>query len=148
MKRFIYIFLSTTLISVLAGIFIFNMYEKNTIETIEVINTNEKIYMLLYGSYNTKEKVDKLNLDTYILDNSNNFYEVYIGITKNLKNAEKIRGIYEKKGNNIYIREKNIDNLEFIDYLNIIESTMDEKSDEEIINIEKNIIKKYKELYE
>ena len=38
--------------------------------------------------------------------------------------------------------------MEFIDYLNYMENNLNDKSNEEIINIEKNIIDKYKEIYE
>lgn len=147
MKRFLVICSISIFVSFISGEMIFNIYRKNLENTISVINEKEKVYMLLYGSYNSKEKVDNLNLDNYIVINNNGFYEVYVGISKKIENCEKIRGIYKKRGNNIYIREKEISNMEFIDYLNYIDN-LNDKSDDEIINIEKNIINKYKELYE
>ncbi len=148
MKRFLIICFISIFISFISGELIFNVYRKNLDDTISVINEKEKVYMLLYGSYNNIDKVNKLELDDYIMIKDNNFYEVYVGISKNLKNSERIRGIYKERGNNIYIREKEISNMEFIDYLNYIENNLNDKSNEEIINIEKNIIDKYKEIYE
>ena len=148
MKRFLIICFISIFISFISGELIFNVYRKNLDDTISVINEKEKVYMLLYGSYNNIDKVNKLELDDYIMIKDNNFYEVYVGISKNIENCEKIRGIYKEMGNNIYIREKEISNMEFIDYLNYMENNLNDKSNEEIINIEKNIIDKYKEIYE
>ena len=148
MKKFFLLCIFTSMISIISGTFVFNIYKNNIDETITVMNTNEKVYMLLYGSYNSKDKVNKLSLDNYILENNNNFFEVYVGISKKLENAEKIRGIYKEMGNNIYIRKKNIDNIEFINFLDISENNFKEMSSEEILKLENNIINKYKEIYE
>ena len=148
MKKFFLLCIFTSMISIISGTFVFNIYKNNIDETIAVMSTNEKVYMLLYGSYNSKDKVNKLSLDNYILENNNNFFEVYVGISKKLENAEKIRGIYKEMGNNIYIREKNIDNIEFINFLDISENNFKEMSSDEIIKLENNIINKYKQIYE
>ena len=94
MKRFLSIFFFTTTISILFGIFIFGIYIKN-IKDIVSVSKDTNVYMLLYGTYNNKDKVDKLNLDNYILEVNDNFYEVYIGISLSLENASKIREIYK-----------------------------------------------------
>ena len=106
MKKFFLLCIFTSMISIISGTFVFNIYKNNIDETIAVMSTNEKVYMLLYGSYNSKDKVNKLSLDNYILENNNNFCEVYVGISKKLENAEKIRGIYKEMGNNIYKGKK------------------------------------------
>ena len=85
MKRFIYTFLFTTFISILFGFFIFGIYKKNITEVV-MSSSDINIYMLLYGSYNSKEKVDKLNIDDYLLIHDNNFYEVYVGISMSKEN--------------------------------------------------------------
>ena len=108
MKRFLIICFISIFISFISGELIFNVYRKNLDDTISVINEKEKVYMLLYGSYNNIDKVNKLELDDYIIIKDNNFYEVYVGISKNLKNSERIRGIYKERGNNIYKRKRNI----------------------------------------
>ena len=103
--------------------------------------------MLLYGSYNSKEKVDNLSLDNYILENENGFYKVYVGVNFSLENANKIKEIYKEKGNIIYVREKEISNLEFIDYMQNNEIDFSNLDKKEILSIEKNIIDKYKEIF-
>ena len=148
MKRFISVFFTSIFISVLIGIFIFTMYRNSVDDVISMVNEEESFYMLMYGTYNSKDKINKLDIDNYFVISTNNYYEVYVGITKKLENANKIRGIYKEKGNSIYIREKNISNLELIEFIKDKEVDIENKSNEEIINIENEIINKYKELYE
>ena len=145
MKKLFIMCLISGFISVMFGNYIFNIYKNKLDDTLEVISTNEKVYMLLYGSYNSKEKVDNLKISDYLLE-VDDFYKVYIGITRTIENANTIKEIHKQLGNDIYIREKIINNLEFLDYLNYNDN-YEKKSNEEILNIQKNIIKKYKELF-
>ena len=147
MKRLLLTIIFTTTISILFGSYIFSSYKKEVDKIISASLTTEKAYMLLYGSYNTKEKVDNLSLDNYILENENGFYKVYVGVNFSLENANKIKEIYKEKGNIIYVREKEISNLEFIDYMQNNEIDFSSLDKNEILSIEKNIIDKYKELF-
>ena len=147
MKRLILTCFFTTTISILFGTYIFSSYKKEVNNIISASSVTEKAYVLLYGSYNTKEKVDNLTLDNYILENENGFYKVYVGVNFSLENANKIKEIYKEKGNIIYIREKEISNLEFIDYMQNNEIDFSNLDKNEILSIEKNIINKYKELF-
>ncbi len=146
MKKFLSTILFTSMISIIFGNMIFYIYKKDAIDTIEVMNNQEYIYMVLYGSYNNMDKVNNLKLNNYILENDNGYYRVYIGVSKSLENATKIKEIYNKLGNNTYIRNIKMDNIEFIDYLDNVELDFNSKSDNEILVIENNIINKYKEI--
>lgn len=148
MKKLLYTCLFTIIVSVLFGNYIFLSYKKSIEKIVNASISSEKIYMLLYGSYNSLDKVKNINLDNYILEEENGFYKVYVGITKNEENLKKLREIYKEKGNIIYVREKYISNLELIDYIMNSESNFDNISNEEILSIENNIINKYKEFYE
>ena len=101
--------------------------------------------MLIYGSYYTIEKAKKNNLNNYILKEEDGFYKVYIGVTKSKENAEIIREIYKEKGNDIYIKEKRISGLEFMDYLYNVDVDFKILTEGEILEIQNNIINKYKE---
>lgn len=146
MKKFLSTILFTSMISIIFGNMIFYIYKKDAIDTIEAMNNQEYIYMVLYGSYNNMDKVNNLKLNNYILENDNGYYRVYIGVSKSLENATKIKEIYNKLGNNTYIRNIKMDNIEFIDYLDNVELDFNSKSDNEILVIENNIINKYKEI--
>ena len=105
MKKLFIMCLISGFISVMFGNYIFNIYKNKLDDTLEVISTNEKVYMLLYGSYNSKEKVDNLKISDYLLE-VDDFYKVYIGITRTIENANIIKEIHKQLGNDIYIREK------------------------------------------
>ena len=146
MKRFLITILFTTLVSILYGNIIFNVYKKNATNILEVMQSEEQVYAVLYGSYNNIDKVKNLKLNNYIIENEDGYYRVYVGISKNIENASKIREIYNKLGKGTYIRNVVVDSIDFIDYLNSIEFNLMDKSDDEILKIETDIINKYKEL--
>lgn len=146
MKRFLITILFTTLVSILYGNIIFNVYKKNATNILEVMQSEEQVYAVLYGSYNSIDKVKNLKLNNYIIENEDGYYRVYVGISKNIENASKIREIYNKLGKGTYIRNVVVDSIDFIDYLNSIEFNLMDKSDDEILKIETDIINKYKEL--
>lgn len=103
--------------------------------------------MILYGSYNNKSKVEKLKIDNYILKKEGNFYRVYVGATSSLDNAERIKNIYLKQGASVYIRNEVSYDIDFVDYLQSVDNYTD-KTDEDILEIQKNIVKKYKDKFE
>lgn len=147
MKRLLFTSIFTAIISLVLGNYIFSSYKKTVENLITASGSSEKVYMLLYGSYNSKEKVDNILLDNYILEEENGFYKVYVGVSLSLENSNKIKEIYKESGNSIYIKERYISSLEFIDYLNNSEQNFSELSKERILGIEDNIINKYKEIF-
>ena len=147
MKKLVLTCFFTTTLSVALGSYIFASYKESIENIINASLATEKVYMLLYGSYNSKEKVDKLSLEEFILENENGFYKVYVGVTKSLENANILKGIYKEKGNIIYVREKDINSLEFIDYMQREDVDFSNLNNDKILSIEKNIINKYKEIF-
>lgn len=147
MKKLFLTCLFTALISILFGNYIFSSYKKSIENIIAASTSSEKVYMILYGSYNSLDKVNNLKIENYILENENGYYKVYVGVTFYLENANKIREIYKENGNSIYIKEKYINNLEFIDYLMNKDSEYLNLSNDEILSRQKDIISKYKELF-
>lgn len=147
MKKLFITLLVTGLISFLFGNYIFSVYKNNLEDVIKSASSlYETIYMLQYGSYKNKEDALNNDLDNYILEIEEGFYKVYVGITFSRENALKIKEIYKKKGNDIYVKEKLINNLEFLDLLNSYDNLINEKDNNEILSIQNNIIDKYKEL--
>lgn len=147
MKRLLFTCFFATVLSLAFGNYIFSSYKSAAERIISSSLQSEKVYMMLYGSYNNKEKINKLSLDNYILIEEDGFYKVYVGISTSLENSNKIKEIYKELGNSIYIRENSISNLEFIDYLYNKEQNFNELTKEEILSIENDIINKYKEIF-
>ena len=147
MKKLLFTCVFATVISLAFGNYIFSSYKNVAERIISSSLQSEKIYMLLYGSYNSKEKISKLSLDNYILIEEDGFYKIYVGVSTSLENSNKIKEIYKDLGNSIYIRENNVSNLEFIDYLYNKEQNFSELTNDEILSIENDIINKYKEIF-
>lgn len=147
MKKLLVTCIFTTTLSIAFGSYIFSSYKKSIENIINASLITEKAYVLLYGSYNSKEKVNNLTLDNYIEEEENGFYKVYVGISFSLENATTLKEIYKEKGNIIYIREKSINNLEFIDYMQSNELNFSNLNNDEILSIENDIINKYKEIF-
>ena len=142
MKKLFITLLVTGLISYLFGNYIFTTYKKNLENVVKrVSSTYETVYMLQYGSYKNREKALDNDLEvSYILEKEDGFYKIYIGVTKNLEIANK------KTGNDIYIKEKLINDIEFLSFLESYDETILKSNDEETINVENDVINKYKEL--
>lgn len=144
MKKILMTIFISGIISISFGYYIFNTYRRNIMDIVETAYSLDKVYMILYGSYNKEEKVKKINLNNYILLNEDNYYRVYVGVTKNYDNALKIKDVYKNMGFDVYIKEKGINNLELIDYLDR-EKDFTGMSDSEILEIENEVINKYEE---
>lgn len=147
MKKLLFTCIFATVISLAFGNYIFSSYKSAAERIISSSLQSEKVYMMLYGSYNSKEKISKLSLDNYILIEEDGFYKVYVGVSTSLENSNKIKEVYKDLGNSIYIREDYISNLEFIDYLYNKENNFSELSNDEVLSIQNDIINKYKEIF-
>ncbi len=108
------------------------------------------VYFLQFGAYQKYENVSiatKL-IPSYLVIKEDNLYHIYVGITKNKENADKIKEFYNKNGNNIYVSSKNIEEKEFIKKLESYDYLLKEAKSEEVINaINKEILNIYEEYY-
>ena len=81
----------------------------------------------------------------YVVDNEK--YYVYIGITFLTENVDKIKGYYEQKGYDIYVKQININNENFSVVLEQYDGLLKESSDPEVIGtICSQVLNKYEEL--
>lgn len=136
-----------TLLSILIGTYfgyvIFKQY-KNTSQSVFIEDTT--IYFLQQGVYSSKESMEtNTNLiSEYIYYLDDNQYRVFVSITTDKSNADKIKGIFNKKGIDIYIKENNIDDKAFVEklkqYDEIIKATNDEST---ILELVKQILNEY-----
>ena len=100
------------LVGFLFGKVIFNNYEDNTVNA---FNEGEKLYFIEIGEYESEADVKKIkNVDDFLTILENDVYKVYVGITKNKVNSQKIKEFYSDTYNNISVREKYVDNETFI----------------------------------
>ena len=130
----------------LMGIFIYSGYNKViTIPTIKEVN---KIYFIKYGTFETKDQMEKslTNFNNYIYKQTD-VYTVYLTLTTNKQNVKKIEDFYKEMGYIVSIEEKTID-LNIYNKLIDYDTLLLETNDKEVIkNILSTIVDKYKELY-
>lgn len=108
-------------------------------------------YFLQWGVYSDKETLNKTlkekKIDSYLIVEEDKKYYVYVGITTDKKLAEKIKEIYEKKDNKIYIKTVNLTNNEFYSNLEQYDVLLKGvNKDEDVIAINKAILASYEEM--
>lgn len=140
--RFLIPIFFSVLVGFIFGKIIFNQYD----ETMTTFGDGEKLYFIQSGIYSNLESMPK-NYNDYLYIYENNAYHLYLGITKNEKIASRIEGYYNKKGNNIYIKEKFVNNPEFTTLLGEYDKVLELTSqDTDIGVVEKVVIASYKEM--
>lgn len=147
MKKYLFpVTLSLILGSIMAYVLI-SGYDKA--DSITVSKNAQTVYYIQRGVYSTKENM-KNNMEEfshYIYNVEDNMYYTYIGITKNKKNAEKIKEYYKQKGYDTYIKEKITDNENFLTILGQYDELLSKTKEQETISVICNqVLSKYEEL--
>lgn len=125
------------IIGYLFGTFIYEQYDKSLM----AFNDSKVIYFLQQGIFSNNNAVneDISNLDVHLVEQENDNYYVYVGLTSSYELAEKIKAIYKDKGYSLYIKEKNITNKNFIneigEYDKLISTVDDYDSLNKILNV-------------
>ncbi|MDD4298257.1 MAG: hypothetical protein PHS98_01310 [Bacilli bacterium] len=146
MKRILIPLCSAIIIGLILGKYFFSQYE-NKINP--VFKDDETIYVLQQGVYSTMENVEKYTtkLDYYIVHHDGEYYRVYVAITHNKNNINRLEEYFIKRGNDIYVRELLTNNMEFLEILKQYDLLLQSSSgDNELIQIEKQVLSKYEEL--
>ena len=123
-----------------------NIYLSKSTQTF----SNKDIYYFIQeGVYSSKSIMEEniKNMDLKVVDELDNKYYVYLGITKDESIAKKLKEIYESQGYQIYIKEVSLSNEEFNNNVTqfdlLINATTSEK---EILTIEKVVLANYEEI--
>ena len=109
----------------------------------------EIYYFLQEGVYSSKDIMEEntININTKLVENNDNKYYVYLGITKNTNNAKKIKKIYTDKGYDVYIKEQKLANEEFSSNVTQFDLLIDSTDDnEEILKITEVVFANYEEI--
>lgn len=114
-----------------------------------VFSDDKKVYFLEEGVYSTKQSLDNntKEISPKLVIKDDDKYYVYVGITKSIDNAKKIKKMYTNKGYSIYEKEKNITNTEFLNNIEqfdvLVEST---KKERDITTIQEVVLSNYEEM--
>ena len=136
-------------IFILLGFIVGNNLFSKRIELIKEINKNNTYYFLEEGVYSSKEmlKNNISKITQKVVSENKDYYYVYIGITKNIDVAKKIKELYEERGYKIKIIEKRLKNEEFSNNVTQFDILLkDAKTFDEILTIEKIILSNYDDL--
>ena len=77
-----------------------------------------------------------------------NKYYVYVGITMDQDNANKIKKIYENMGYQIYIKKMTLDNEEFASNVSQFDLLVQESdTDEDVLTVEEVVLANYEQIF-
>lgn len=138
--------IASVLVGFVMGKFMFNQYDSGVALTSNLVE-KESLYFLQQGVYSS---IDSMNQNTsslpyYIYTEEDNKFYVYVGITKD--NLEKVKGYYQDKGYDIYIKTIEVSNEAFLEVFNQYEQLLKNTTDENAISaIISGVLAKYEEL--
>ena len=127
-----------------------NYLYKKAPDTVSVFQTNQTFYFLQEGIYSSKdimqENVGDLMNKLVVLED--NKYYVYVGITMDQDNANKIKKIYENMGYQIYIKKMTLDNEEFASNVSQFDLLVQESdTDEDVLTVEEVVLANYEQIF-
>jgi len=139
-------FLFPLVLAIIVGFFsakiVYGLYNNNE-------NNDSNCYFLQYGAYSSEksQKAAVEKLEVYLSEKKDDKYYVYVGMTTNMANANKIKKIYNDKGIELYVKEVLVDNQEFYSNLEQFDILINGVSkDEDIISISEVILSSYEEM--
>ena len=147
MKKYLFTFFSALII----GFFLCNLFLKQykSFNGIKVSATGEELYFIQYGVFSSLKSLEEntINLQSYVYNEQEGLYYVYVGITKLEENANKIVNYYKSLGYDAIIKKYEISNKKFIselsNYDDVLKSTDDKTVISSVIN---QILLKYEEI--
>ena len=143
-------YLLTIIVSLLVG-FLLSFYmlkEYESVNIIPVFNVKETAYLVQQGVYSSMESMQEntSHLSDYIYSVIDNMYYVYIGISLESDNVNKIQEYYKSKDTKTIIKTTTISDNDLINSLRQYDMVLKETNEEETIKeIIKQTLSKYKE---
>lgn len=134
----------TIVISLLIGFLLSNYMIKEYDSSILVFNEKKTVYLIQQGVYSSIDsmKNNTSKLTDYIYTNSDNLYYVYVGLTFDVENIEKIQEYYDF---DTFVKTTTINDQDLISYIEKYDLILKQTNDTETIGeIVKNVLKKYK----
>ncbi len=135
------------LIGAVLGNFLFEQYKLESENVIKEVNST---YFLMEGSYSTESQannaVSNNNIKTYLIVKEDANYIVYLAITKDNNNLDKLKKLYNDLGINCSIKKMSVENEEFLAMLEQMDILLNKtSSNDEILAINEVILANYQE---
>lgn len=146
MKKYLLTIIVSLLVGFLLSFYMLKEYEKTDI--FPVFNESETAYLIQQGVYSSMKSMQEntAHLTDYIYSVIDDMYYVYIGISLDSSNVNKLQEYYKNKDINTIIKTTTLTDQEFIETLRQYDKVLNNTSDEETIKeICKQVLSKYKE---
>ncbi len=146
MKKYLLTIIASLLVGFLLSFYILKEYEKTDI--FPVFNESETAYLIQQGVYSSMESMQEntTHLTDYIYSVIDNMYYVYIGISLDSSNVDKIQEYYQSKDIDTIVKTTTLTDQEFIASLRQYDMVLNNTDDEDTIKeICKQVLSKYKE---
>ena len=121
-----------------------NLYSKVDFKLLKTFKENNDFYLLQLGTYDSKESMqrDTRDINPKVYELKNNKYYVYVGISSNINNINKLKDIYSNE--EVTTKVINIKDEEFINNLRQFDILIDNTSNkEEILTIEEVVLSSF-----
>ncbi len=139
--------ISAIIIGISLAKLMFNQYDYEA-KIGTVFKNGEKLMFVMSGIYSSKDEMESScsSLKSYIYSLENDKYYVYLAITKNEENFNKLKGYFNRKGYDVSERTLNINNDSYIELLDQYDILLSKTNDDDVIEaIASQSITKYKE---
>lgn len=146
MKKYFWSIFLSLVVGIYLGKFTLNQY--NNLSVFPVFGGYDNLYFLQQGVYTSLESM-KENMNSfsyYIYDLDTDGYHSYVGITKSLENALKIKEYFANAGYDIYIKENSINNNTFVSIVNQYDLLLNSAEGDAIGDICNQVLNSYEEL--
>ena len=139
------------LVSLIIGFFLsyFFLSQYKDFKGITVSAEDEEYFFLSFGKYSSKEEMENsgVNLENYVYRKDGIYYYMYVGITKNKDNAEKMKKYYEGKSINVEIKDFYISSNKFSEAIDNLDNILINSNDEVVVTeIINQGLNKYEEI--
>ena len=142
-------FFITMIVAILLGSVLGNfLFEKYKLESTEVVKEVNSLYFVMEGSYSNLDQAKKAteDIEVKLITKEDANYVVYLAITKDSNNLEKLEKLYKDLNINTTIKTMSISNKGFLATLEQMDLLLNNtKENEEILSINEVILANYQE---
>lgn len=144
-------YLLTFLLAIIIGFFLSNIFlnQYNDKSKILVSSSGEELYFIQYGVYSSEASMEEntLDLQSYIYNIIDDKYYVFVGITRNKDNADKISKYYKENNHDTIIKQYFVNNNTFLNNLYNYDKVLSNTKDSIVISsITNQVLINYEEV--
>ena len=142
-------FFITMIVAIILGSILGNfLFEQYKLESREVIKEVNSLYFVMEGSYSSLEQAKRATEDISVklITKEDANYVVYLAITKDSNNLDKLEKLYKDLNINTTIKTMSVSNKEFLAAIEQLDLLIDNtEGNDEILSINEVILSNYQE---